>query len=125
MNSVVHFEIPASDMDRAKEFYETVFGWDTQPYGAEYILAYTGPVDAKHMPKKLGAINGAIQKKDKSIASTRVVIDVANIDKAIANVVAAGGKLKQPKTEVPKMLFYAVVIDTEGNEVGLAQPFMK
>ena len=36
-------------------------------------------------------------------------------------VVAAGGKVLQPKMEVPDMLWYAVVRDTEGNELGLAE----
>jgi hypothetical protein len=28
MSKVVHFEIPAEDMERASKFYENVFGWE-------------------------------------------------------------------------------------------------
>ncbi len=31
MDSVVHFEIPVDDLERAKGFYATVFDWDLQP----------------------------------------------------------------------------------------------
>ena len=121
MDSVVHFEIPAKNMKRAQGFYEKLFGWKIVPYMDEYYLAGTTAVDRKRMPKKPGAINGALQKKDKSIASTRVVVNVADLDGTLKRVVAAGGKVKEPKTEVPDMLWYAVVIDTEGNELGLAE----
>ncbi|HLM21427.1 MAG TPA: VOC family protein, partial [Propionibacteriaceae bacterium] len=30
MRKVVHFEIPADDVDRAKKFYGSVFGWELQ-----------------------------------------------------------------------------------------------
>jgi uncharacterized protein len=39
MRKVVHFEIPADDLDRAKAFYDSVFGWQltTMPVpGGEY-----------------------------------------------------------------------------------------
>jgi uncharacterized protein len=121
MNSVVHFEIPARNLTRAKKFYASAFGWKIQPFNNAYAMAYTTPVNKKYMPTKPGAINGGLQKKDKTIAATRVVVGVMNIDAAIKKVLAAGGKVKQPKTEIPGMLWYAIVADTEGNEVGLAQ----
>ena len=36
MPKVVHFEIPAEDLDRAKNFYGSVFGWklETMPMPA-------------------------------------------------------------------------------------------
>ena len=30
MRKVVHFEIPADDVDRATRFYGSVFGWDVR-----------------------------------------------------------------------------------------------
>ena len=42
MGKVVHFEIPADDLDRAKSFYGTVFGWQLftmeMPGGGDYRL---------------------------------------------------------------------------------------
>ena len=49
MRKVVHFEIPADDLDRAKNFYGLVFGWDLQtmpmPGGGEYTSVMTTAVD--------------------------------------------------------------------------------
>ncbi len=32
MDKVVHFEIPVDDLDRAKKFYSSIFGWELQDY---------------------------------------------------------------------------------------------
>ena len=47
MRKVVHFEIPAGDLSRAKAFYGETFGWrlDTMPMGdGEYTMVTTTPV---------------------------------------------------------------------------------
>jgi predicted enzyme related to lactoylglutathione lyase len=125
MNPVVHFELPAKDMNRAKTFYEKVFGWEVNQWGDDYFLVTTTPVNEKMMAQKPGEINGAIQKKTDSIGSPRVVVNVANIDEAINKVKAEGGKIFQPKTEVPNMMYYAIVYDTEGNELGVIENIPK
>jgi uncharacterized protein len=121
MDPVVHFELPAKDMSRAKSFYEKVFGWTFNAYSNEYWLACTTPVDEKMMAQKPGEINGAIQKKDKTIGSARIGITVGNIDDTIERVKSAGGKLLQPITEVPGMLLFCIMADTEGNEISIVQ----
>jgi len=121
MNPVVHFEIPAKNMKRAKGFYETMFGWKIQAYADDYFMATTTPLDKNGRPKKPGAINGGLQRKDRSISSPRVVVSVPNLNRALKQAVARGGKVMQPKTEIPDMLWYAVILDTEGNELGLAE----
>ena len=51
MDKVVHFEIPADDLERAKKFYKTIFGWKMDTVeGMEYVLIETMPVDENHMP---------------------------------------------------------------------------
>ena len=60
MRKVVHFEIPADDLDRAKNFYSSVFGWklDTMPMpgGGEYTSVVTTAVDEQtQMPTEPGA----------------------------------------------------------------------
>ena len=52
MDSVVHFEIPADDMERAKTFYRDNFGWTLNQLGPDVgdsVLAH-GPTDEKGMP---------------------------------------------------------------------------
>jgi predicted enzyme related to lactoylglutathione lyase len=31
MNRIIHFEIPANDLQKEIEFYKKVFGWNIQP----------------------------------------------------------------------------------------------
>ena len=48
MPKVVHFEIPADDLDRARTFYSSVFGWQLQTMdmpGGQYTSVVTTPVD--------------------------------------------------------------------------------
>ena len=37
-NSIVHFEIFASDVERAREFYENVFGWTFEAGGPRNLI---------------------------------------------------------------------------------------
>ena len=42
-NSIVHFEIFATDVERAREFYENVFGWTFEAGGPpDFYLIATG-----------------------------------------------------------------------------------
>ena len=46
MRKVVHFEIPADDLERAKEFYGAVFGWELADMPEmDYTVVKTTPVD--------------------------------------------------------------------------------
>jgi predicted enzyme related to lactoylglutathione lyase len=41
-NSIVHFEIPADDVQRAKTFYEKVLGWKiSDPWNMNYFMVET------------------------------------------------------------------------------------
>jgi predicted enzyme related to lactoylglutathione lyase len=121
MDPVVHFEMPAKDMQRARAFYEKVFGWTVLPAYDTYYLATTTPGDAGQMSQTPGEINGAIQQKDESIQTTRLIVKVSDIDKALEKALAEGGRVFIPKKKLPTML-YSVIWDTEGNEVNIVQP---
>jgi uncharacterized protein len=126
MDSIVHFEIPAEDMARAKKFYSSVFGWKTEDVpGMEYSMARTVETGDDHMPKKPGAINGGIMKKGKEFQAPALTIDVADIDKAIQKITKAGGKLVKEKQKVMDMGWIAHFKDSEGNVTGVWQAIKK
>ncbi|MBA3898913.1 MAG: VOC family protein [Bacteroidetes bacterium] len=128
MNSVVHFEIPSSDKNRAKKFYSDVFGWDIidMPInGYEYSSAITSPIDEHYTPKEKGTINGAIIEKDESVSAPVITINVESIEEHAKKIEASGGKLIVPKDEVPDMGYYAYFKDTEGNVMGLWENLKK
>jgi predicted enzyme related to lactoylglutathione lyase len=121
---VVHFEIPADNVERAKTFYKQVFGWDISQYpGMEYHMVNTTEVDQKtQMPTKPGAINGGMAKRNNDTNKTTVItVDVPDIDAALKSIEKLGGKTVQKKQPVADMGFTAYFKDTEGNVVGLWQ----
>lgn len=120
--AVVHFEIPADDMDRAREFYRSAFGWDVEDVpGMDYAMLLTTPVDEDQRPKDPGAINGGLFKREGPMTAPTVVLAVEDIDAALATVQRCGGETVVPRQPVMEMGFTAYVRDTEGNLVGLWQ----
>ena len=121
MDKVMHFEIPADDVDRARKFYKTVFGWKTNPVpDMEYTMIHTVEVDKNQMPKERGAINGGMMKRG-LIKGPVITISVKDIDGAIKKVKKEGGDLVLEKQVVGDMGL-AYVRDSEGNVIGLWQP---
>lgn len=130
MNKVVHFEIPFEDIERAKNFYTEIFGWEfQQAEGMPYWMIRTVEVDKKMMPKEAGAINGGMlqrdEKKDPGSSKPVIVIDVPDIEDYCNRIVRAGGEIILPTQNVGDMGIYARVKDTEGNIIGLWQNIKK
>jgi uncharacterized protein len=123
MSKVVHFEIPADDLDRAKNFYGSVFGWELQTMpmnGGEYTSVKTTDVDEQtQMPAEPGAINGGMFVRDERLTSPVITIDVDGIDDALKQIEAEGGTTVTPRTQIPGMGAFAYFKDPEGNVLGL------
>ena len=121
MPRVVHFEIHASDPERAVTFYEKVFGWSFQKWEGpmEYWLIVTGPDDRP-------GINGGLVRRRGEIDGEAVIayvctIDVDEIDKSTATVEQNGGSIALPKMPIPGMGWLVYCKDTEGNIFGMMQ----
>lgn len=120
MDKVVHFEIPVDDLDRAKQFYSSMFGWKLDDFpGMGYTGITTVPMGDDMRPTESGAINGGMMQRNDKVKSPVVVINVADVDEAVEKVVAAGGELVSGKAEVPGMGYYAYVTDSESNIIGV------
>ena len=125
MSKVVHFEIPADDLDRAKSFYGSVFGWELQTVPmneGEYTSVITTDVDEQtQQPTEPGAINGGmfVRNASLSVTSPVITIDVDGIDDALKQVEAEGGTTVTPRTAIPGMGAFAYFKDPEGNVLGL------
>jgi predicted enzyme related to lactoylglutathione lyase len=122
MNRVVHFEIPADDLERAKKFYKENFGWNLIQFGPEmghYVLAHTGPTDPQGMVQDKGFINGGLMPRDPSAKSPVLVMEVADADATVEKVKRTGGRLVGEILDIPGVGRYARVQDTEGNVIGV------
>ena len=126
-DKVVHFEIPADELDRARAFYQEAFGWTINAIPElGYDIVETTPVDNEtNLPTELGAINGGMMLREPPITGPVIVIGVDNIDATLRRLEELGGKTEIPKQAVADMGFAAYFSDPEGNIVGLwesAQP---
>ncbi|GLZ29463.1 glyoxalase [Lentzea sp. NBRC 105346] len=118
----VHFEIHAADPERARRFYESVFGWKFEQWGEmPYWMVMTGEegpgVNGGLLPRQGsdpapdGPVNGWVM--------TTGVDDIAVTDKAIA---AAGGTVALPIQDMQGVGKVGYYKDTEGNIFGVIEP---
>jgi uncharacterized protein len=118
---VVHFEIPADDVERAQAFYRDAFGWQLNSIpGMGYTLVSTTP-SGDNGPLEPGAINGGMLARQDPVQSTVVTIEVDDIDAALKTVESLGGKTVRGGMPVGDMGFAAYFADPEGNVVGIWQ----
>ena len=126
-NPIVHFEIPADNVQRAKDFYEKTFGWKIDkfqlPGDEEYWGIRTTEIDnVTKMPKNPGAINGGLMKRKNQGQPFMNYISIDSIDEMCKIIETNGGKVCLPKTEIaPGMGWIAAFQDTEGNIMGLPE----
>ena len=117
MATVVHFEIPADDVERAKKFYGELFGWKIEKFeglpSMDYWMVMTGREEGQ-----MGADGGMMKRVDPR-QQTIVYIDVPSVDEFIGKVTSLGGQLVYPKMAVPGMGYFAVCLDPENNGFGL------
>lgn len=116
-NPVKWFEIPVRDMDRARQFYESVFGF-------QLSLNAMGPTLMAFFPfsqEGYGAGGALIKSEDftPSHAGAMVYFAVADIEAILAGIQAHGGKMVTPRTDIGEHGFFAHFEDCEGNRVGL------
>lgn len=118
-NKVAWFEIPASDFQKAKQFYEGVFDWKIDLRGDEGAMATTTAVDTNHHPIEPGGINGGFYKRTSKEEYPSFVVQTESIDKTLKAIETGGGKVVTPKHSIGEWGFMADFADPEGNVVAL------
>lgn len=115
-NALNWFEIPVTDMQRAVTFYNTILG-------VQLKSVEPGPGFAMATFPSEGGVGGALIQGEGYTPSTDGSIVYLNGDPdcgvILDRVVAAGGKLIQPKTPVGEFGFFGTFVDTEGNRVSV------
>jgi uncharacterized protein len=119
MNALNWFEIPATNIERAQRFYETLMG---APMKRESM----GPgMEMANFPYTQAAgVGGCLMSGPGMVpsASGAVVYLAATptLDAVLARLALAGGKLLTPKVTLPDDIgVFAHIEDSEGNRVGL------
>ena len=115
-DALAWFEIPAADLPRATRFYEAVLERELKP-------ETMGPVRLAVFTYEQPGVGGCLIAGDEykpAASSTVVYLCVDAVDGALERARNAGGKVALPKTALPEgMGFYAHIIDSEGNRVGV------
>jgi len=120
-NAISWFEIGTTDLERATKFYETIFNVTLNPLDMENIRMRMFPLD-DNMTGVGGALvdSGGFHKPSASDGPLIYLNGNPDVQNVLDKVEAAGGKIMVPKTEIsPEYGYMAVIIDTEGNRIGL------
>ncbi|MEO7265219.1 MAG: VOC family protein [Ferruginibacter sp.] len=120
-NAISWFEIPATDLARAQKFYESIFGIELIPMDTENIKMRMFPLNDM-MTQVGGAVvdSGGFHKPSATDGTLIYLNGNPDVQSILDKVEAAGGKIFVPKTQIsPEYGFMAVIIDTEGNRIGL------
>jgi len=115
--NLASFAIHVDDIDRARSFYEAVFGWEFEPWGPPgFYLIHTGTPDSpgitglmhkRQQPRAGGGLNGF-----------EATFSVDDVDAVAARVEAHGGTITYAKGVIPTVGALIRFLDPEGNDVG-------
>jgi uncharacterized protein len=132
MGRVVHFEIHADDVARAKQFYEDVFGWKISKWGEQdYWTIMTGKNDAPASDDAMsqwGGIDGGLVPRkgkpptyDNPVSAYVCTIQVEKLDASLEKVLKHAGNVVVQKYAIPTVGWLCYCKDTEGNIFGLLE----
>jgi len=117
-NPVGWFEIPVTDMDRAKAFYEKAFDLEIQVVDlGGTVMGWFPNAD------EVRGVTGSLVKQESYVPShegTLVYFSSADVQNELDRIENAGGKILRGKTQIsPEHGYMAVFEDSEGNRVAL------
>jgi uncharacterized protein len=119
MNALNWFEIPAINLDRAFEFYSIILNNNVRKgtFGNGALILFNVPFENG------SAVGGSIVVRDDLKPSTDGALIYLNtfgkLSDAVSKVENAGGKVFVPLIDLGKFGFSAIILDSEGNKIGL------
>ncbi len=121
-NPVIWFEIPVLDIERARNFYESVFALKLsvtemhQDWGTLTMAMF--PENQDNLPGATGTlIKGSSYAP--SHTGTLVYFTVGDIEETLRRVLASGGTTIMSKSSIGEYGYIAHFEDTEGNRLAL------
>ena len=107
MARISYVELPVKRVGEARDFYAKAFGWAFTDFGPDYSATTGGDVDV--------GLNGS---EDHAIALLLPIVEVEDLEAALASVVAAGGEVTVPIFAFPGGRRFHFR-DPAGNELGV------
>jgi predicted enzyme related to lactoylglutathione lyase len=108
---ITHIDIPVDDVDAAKGFYGSLFGWQiAAPPGFDDYPMWRAPNQIS---------GGGLAQRSDDFTQPRSYVEVDSIDAALGAVEGLGGTVLTPKTPISDSSWFAVIGDPSGNRIGL------
>ncbi|GAA3639181.1 hypothetical protein GCM10022200_23290 [Microbacterium awajiense] len=108
---ITHIDIPVTDMAKAAEFYSGLFGWQiAEMPGFEGYPMWQAPNQIS---------GGGLAPRDDGFTQPRSYVEVDSIDETVAKAKEAGATVAREKSEISPTSWWAVIIDPDGNAIGL------
>src|SRR5262245_20251040 len=112
-NNITHFDIQADDVERARRFYERVFGWRLEAWGPpDFYMIQAGPANDP-------GIHGSLSKRPEPLSGRghgyECTISVADLGAIKAAILANGGKIVLDEYEIVGVGRLLRFQDSEGN----------
>lgn len=116
-NPVRWFEIYVQDMARAKRFYEAVFQVKLEKLESPGLDMWAFPMQ----PERAGAAGSLVRMEGVPSGGSGTLVYFGCDDCAVeaARAADAGGMIERDKMSIGQYGYIALVIDTEGNMIGL------
>ncbi|MBC7852270.1 MAG: VOC family protein [Pirellulaceae bacterium] len=118
MSPVVHFELHSPNLEKSREFFQSVMGWELTNWGGgpkEYWLTKTHEQGAP-------GINGGMMRSRDADSRTVNTIEVSSVDDYVAKILAARGEIVVPKMAIPEVGYLAYAKDPAGVLFGIMHP---
>ena len=115
VNEISHFEIPAKDPNKLRQFYSDVFGWKFKNSAAQNLQYWQISTGTKHLP----GVNGGMYKKGSDNQTPVNYVSTPDINESMAEIERAGGHITVGKKGTPEHGWTAIGTDPEGNSIGL------
>lgn len=108
---ITHIDIPVTDMERAKSFYSTLFGWQiAESPGFEGYPMWQAP-------NKISG--GGLAPRGEGFTQPRSYVEVDSIEDTLAKATEQGATVLMEKSPISETSWWAVMEDPDGNAVGL------
>lgn len=116
-NPVDWFEIYVQDMPRARAFYESVFGVTLTQLGGPDMEMWAFPMGSE----EYGATGALVKMTGFPSGGNSVLVYFKCADCAVeaAKAAKSGGRIQKEKMSIGQYGFIVLVVDTEGNMIGL------
>ena len=117
-NLVRHVAIECDDVERARRFYQAVFGWRIEPWGPPgYYLMYAG-----EGPETFGDLRSRREPlTGTGCRGYECTITVGSLKDIMAAIEAEGGRIAARPYRIEGVGELAYFEDTEGNRAGVMQ----